>query len=79
MLRCSRRHLLRPGRPRYPSEAGSDAWSLLPSDFPSASAVKYYFDEQDAGDDPADPAAHDSGEGLAAHDARGNCDQGEAG
>ncbi|WP_326828046.1 hypothetical protein OIE70_02615 [Streptomyces sp. NBC_01744] len=41
--------------------------------------MKYYFDEQDAGDDPADPAAHDSGEGLAAHDARGNCDQGEAG
>lgn len=37
--------------------------------------MKYYLDEQDAGDDPADPEALDSGEGLAEHDARGNCGQ----
>ncbi|MFD5061831.1 hypothetical protein [Streptomyces sp. NPDC058394] len=36
--------------------------------------MKYYLYEQDAGD-PADPEAHDSGEGLAEHDARGNCGQ----
>lgn len=54
-------------------------WSLLPSDFPPASAVKHYFDELDADDDQADPEAHDLGEGLAEHDARGNCGQGDAG